>query len=348
MRASTACLLALGACRLAGPARGEEAPAATGLRSDVAFSEYSSLSSNAELVRRLLSPLAAAEIQATLAESRQRLIEQSIDLSGERFLLYVPARAPAHGYGLLVFIPPWQEARLPTGWAAILDRYGMIFVSAARSGNEANVLARREPLALLAAVNVMHRYAVDAEHVYVGGFSGGARIALRLALGYPDVFRGALLDAGSDPLGNPAAGGPPLPARELFERFEESTRVVYVTGELDTSHLAMDANSLQSLRRWCIFNVESHTIARTAHEIATPAALDAALHALLAPLDSDPAKLSACRAGIEKDLTAQLERVEALTAAGKRDEARKLLTRIDLRFGGLAAPRSLELLARLQ
>jgi dienelactone hydrolase len=344
-RASTACLLALGACGLERPARPQEAPAPTGLQPDVAFSEYSPLSSNAELVRRLLSPLAAAEVGATLARSTQRLIEQSIDLAAERFLLYVPARAPPHGYGVLVFVPPWQEARLPPGWAAVLDRFGMIFVSAARSGNDANVLGRREPLALLAAVNVMRRYAVDAGHVYVGGFSGGARIALRLALGYPDVFRGALLNAGSDPLGEP--GGGALPPRELLQQFQESTRVVFVTGERDIDNLAMDVRSLQSLRRWCVLNLDSETIPRAAHEVATPAALSAALHALLAPADTHPSKLAACRSDIERDLDSQLQKVESLTAGGRRAAAQKLLTEIDVRFGGLAAPRSVVLQSAL-
>jgi dienelactone hydrolase len=328
------------------PARGQQA--ATGLLNDVVFDHYSPLTSNTELVRRLLSPLAAAQIAANLEGSKQRLVEQSIDLSTEKFVVYVPARAPPSGYRLLVFLPPWQDARVPSGWEGVLDDYGTIFVSAARSGNEENVLARREPLALLAAVNLMQRYTVDAAHVYIGGFSGGARIALRLALAYPDLFHGALLDAGSDPLGDPAAGGPPLPPRELLERFQESTRIVYVTGERDTAHLAMDTSSLKSLRGWCIFNVESQTIAGAGHAIATPAALAAALHALLGPLGAGPARLSACRAGIDRDLAAQLGRVESLTAAGKRDEARKLLTGIDLRFGGLAAPRSLELLSKLQ
>lgn len=58
---------------------------------------------------------------------------------------------PPHGFALLVFVPPWQDARLPPEWAKVLDRYGAIFVSAARSGNDENVLGRREPLALLAA-----------------------------------------------------------------------------------------------------------------------------------------------------------------------------------------------------
>jgi predicted esterase len=345
-RASTLCLLAGTLVWLAPSARSQQA--ATGLLTDVVFSSYSALSSNSELVRRLLSPLGAAQVAANLESEKRRLIEQSIDLSTERFVLYVPAQAPAGGFRLLVFLPPWQDALLPPGWAHVLDQYGTILASAARSGNDEHVLARREPLALLAAVNVMQRYPVDAAHVYVGGFSGGARIAERLALGYPDLFHGALLNAGSDPLGDPAAGAPPLPPRDLLERFQQSTRVVYVTGERDISHLSMDANSLQSLRRWCVFDVETQTMVGAGHQLATPEALAAALHALLAPVDANAAKLGACRAGIDRDLSAQLGRVEALTAAGRRAEARKLLAGIDLRFGGLAAPRSLELLEKLK
>jgi len=39
--------------------------------------------------------------------------------------------------------------------------------------------------------------------------------------------------------------------------------------------------------------------------------------------------------------------VDALIASGNRDDARKLLLEIDTRFGGLAAPKSVELDAQL-
>jgi poly(3-hydroxybutyrate) depolymerase len=77
-----------------------------------------------------------------------------------------------------VFVPPWHDARLPVGWTAVLDRYHVIFVSAARSGNEETVLGRREPLALLAEHNVLARYPVDPQRVYLAGFSGGALVYL--------------------------------------------------------------------------------------------------------------------------------------------------------------------------
>jgi pimeloyl-ACP methyl ester carboxylesterase len=317
----------------------------TGLMTGVEFTDYSPLSASAEITRRLLSPLAAAQVARVLERSGERLVAQSIDLAAEKFLLYVPPHAPPGGYGLLVFIPPWDEAQLPRGWAPVLDRYGVIFVSAARSGNATDTLGRREPLALLAAYNLMHRFAVDAQRVYVGGFSGGARIALRLAFAYPDLFHGALLNAGSDRLD---AGPPSAPPRELLLRFQESMRLVYVTGEHDALHLSMDAASLESLQDWCVFDAVADTTPGAGHEPASPVALSRALARIATHAAPDPARLAACRKTLDGRVEAQLARVQSLAAAGRRTEALRLLEEVDRRFGGLAAPRSLALAAALE
>jgi len=319
--------------------------AGPGTETHVTFTDYSPLSSNAEMARRLLSPLTAAQLPQLLQRSAAALSEQPIDLAAEEFLLYVPADAPPQGYGLLVFVPPWPQAELPRGWAPVLDRHHLIFVTAARSGNEANVLARREPLALLAEHNVAARYRLDPERIYLGGFSGGARVAMRLALAYPDVFRGALLDAGSDPIGDSAT---PLPGRELFSRFQESSRLVYLTGAADQARLQMATESMRSMRQWCVFDVHDQIIRRatrdsTSHDEADAGALQAALDELLKPAKPAAGKLTACRAGIERELAARLAAVQTLLNEGKSHAARAALDSIDKRFGGLAAPRSLEL-----
>jgi Esterase PHB depolymerase len=324
-----------------GVATGQVAPAQG--PHEVAFSDYTPLAGNAELARRVLTPLGTLELQRRLAAAGDSLSGHPVDLAAERFLLDVPARAPAAGFGLLVFVAPWDEARLPEGWRDVLDRSGMIFVSAAHAGNDA-ADGRREALALLAAYNVMQRYKVDPARVFVGGFSGGSRIALRLALAYPDLFGGALLNAGSDPIGSAKL---PLPPRPLFVRFQESSRLVYVTGERDTLHLSMDAASLESMRRWCVFNVVQRITPWTAHEAASGAALGRALEVLGVPASQHPAKLDACRAGVDRQLMQQLDAVQALVAGGERPEARRRLEALDLEFGGLAAPRSVELAAQL-
>ncbi len=311
---------------------------------DVVFTDYGEQSSNPEIVRRLLSPLAAARLERELARSGKTMRGQPVNLSEERYVVYVPSQHAARGYGLLVFVPPWQDARLPQGWAGVLDRFGVIFVSAARSGNDENALGRREPLALLAAENITRRYPVDPERVYVAGFSGGSRVALRLVLGYSDLFRGAILNAGSDPIGNSEI---PLPPRDLLLKFQNSTHLIYVTGELDTDHANEDLMSVRSMRHWCAFNVDSFLQPRLHHEVATAPALSRSLGDLTNSTQPDPAKLSACRSAIETELETKLQSVESLIAKGQKAEAQKQLKNLDDRFGGLATPRSLDLASKL-
>jgi hypothetical protein len=106
---------------------------AVGMQQEIVLTQYSPLSRNAELARRLLSPLANVELARATVKLGKTLREQSIDLSRESFAVFVPARAPPSGYGLLVFIPPWQKSAWPSGWAPVLERHGMILISAARS-----------------------------------------------------------------------------------------------------------------------------------------------------------------------------------------------------------------------
>jgi len=247
---------------------------------EVTFTEASPYSRNEELVRRLLPPAEAKALMERLAQRGQRLAEQPVDPAGERFILHVPPAAPAGGYGLLVFVPPWQQAKVPPGWTGALDRLGLIYVSAAKSGNEEITQARREPLALIAAANVMAHYPVDPAKVFIGGFSGGSRVAERLAVGYPDLFRGALLDAGSDRVGE---GDLPLPPGDLLKRFREESRLVFVTGENDTLNHRLDADTMRSLDEIGMSRYASQTVPWLGHAVLPPAAFEAAMRALLDP-----------------------------------------------------------------
>lgn len=320
------------------------ADASTGLRMDAVFTDYTPLSANAELIRRMLSPLAAAQIPAVQARTGLRLSEQPVDLSKEKFVLYVPGRAPEKGYGLVVFIPPSDDATLPADWVPVLDQFGLILVRPVRSGNDQSVLGRRYPLAILAEYNVARRYRLDPDRIYVAGFSGGSRVALRLAVAYPDVFRGAILNAGSDPIGDPQA---PLPPADLFHRFQESGHLVYVTGDRDIKNASFDHASMRSLDSWCVFNVDSYAELSVAHDVMSPGILARALGLLSAPARPDPEKLAACRKAHETELTGQLAEAENLLAQGRRDEARQKLIDINARFGGLAAPQIVTVFDRL-
>lgn len=319
------------------------AEAPTGLFEDVVFTAYTNLSGSVDFGRRWLTPLAAFRLKQALAAKPQAIRDQPIDLAQEKFTLYVPTQMPPKGYALMVFVPPWQEGVIPRLWPPVFERHGMIFVSAAHSGNDVSTKERRAPLALLAAHNVMALYRVDPEQVYVGGFSGGSKVALRVAIRYPDLFRGALLEAGSEAIDE---NNPPAPA-ELFHRFQESMRLVFLTGVEDKVNLETDRAARVSLNDWCVFDIETLTMRLTGHEKAPPAQLDQALDALVQRDPPDPGRLAACRSRLDQDLASQLAQVKASIAAGKHDQAQEQLVRLDAYYGGLAAPASIELAERL-
>lgn len=334
MRKLGACLLLLAVP----PAAASDAP--TGLQPAVIFHDPTPLSRNAEIAARMVTPLTARAMQAALAKTGQSLSGQPIAVEQERFLLFVPQKPPPGGYGLLVFIPAGREARLPKGWQSVLEDKGVIFVSAAGSGNDADALARRVPLALAGAANVLTHYPVDPAHIFIGGMSGGSRLALRVALGYGDLFHGALLNSGSDPVGDAVS---PLPPPRVFHTFQEQMRLIYLSGEQDGVNVTADLASDAALRRLCVANRARRVMPGLGHETADPASLAWALDRLLAPRDAFGAEGQACRAGLEQEMAAALDQVAALADAGKADAARALLVKTDARFGGLAAPRSLDL-----
>jgi len=192
---------------------------------------------------------------------------------------------------------------------------------------------------MLGYINVTKAYPIDPARTYVGGLSGGSRVALRVALAFPDVFHGALLNAGSDSFGS-AALPPPKP--DLFRQFEEGTRLVYATGSRDEENLARDGHSRESARDLCFTDLRTEEMRGRGHDWIDAATLDRALSDLSAPRVTD-AGLAACRERRTREIDAQLHEIEALLAAGKKQEAEDRLQRLDERYGGLAAPRSVEL-----
>jgi hypothetical protein len=297
----------------------------------VTFTETTPLADRAEIIRRMHTPLVASRLPDR---------GQAIDLSHESFTVYIPTQKPPDGYALLVFIPPWDAGGVPQGWASILDDKGMIFVSAANSGNDQDVRTRRVPLALIAAFNLAKQYNIDPSRVFVGGFSGGSRVAMRVALAYPDVFRGAFLNSGSDPIGDRTGAIPPAP---LFKQFQEQSQLFYVFGDNDRNVVSSAHASLRSMDDWCVFNTNEKIMINVGHDLADSASVDTGLSTLLLPVTPDPQKLAACRAHVQSDLDAALQNVRNLVASGDKTGARQTLNALDAKFGGLATSDTLTL-----
>jgi hypothetical protein len=328
-------------CLMMSVAQADATDPPAGLQTDVVFRDYSPLARSDELIHRFLSPLVVDELMRRANSAGKVFNQQAIDLQNERFAVFAPsAPPPPDGYALLVFVPPWEKALVPPDWMPVLEKHSMIFVTAAKSGNTADILQRREPLALLGAYNIMQRYAVDPKRVYIGGMSGGSRVALRIALSYPDLFHGVFLNSGSDSIGNLQA---PLPTTDLFHLFQDSTRLVFFTGQMDIANLYQDDDSRQSLRHWCVFDLYDETIPFAGHELASGRDLEHAIEALESHVPRQPSTLAACRERHEKELASKLNDVEKQIARGNDRQAAALLKSIDQHFAGLAAPRSIEL-----
>ena len=324
-------------------------PAGAGDREGTRFDAASPLATATELARRTQTPITFDRLERYRAASGVAIDESPVDLADERFDVYLPRTAPPRGrYALLVWISPHARMPEPHAWRDALDRHGMILVSARRSGNDQGTLERRLPLALHAAHDLVRRYDVDPDRVYAGGFSGGARAALRLAAGFPEVFRGALLAAGSDALGGGDLSPPPAAQLALLQ---ERGRLVWVTGARDLPNRRMEAASRASMAAHCVRGLHGVPMSRVEHAPPDRRHFARAL-GLLDPLEADPAGVDAgalarCRAGLAAAVDAGLDEVEALVAGGRLDAAGNRLAALDLRWGGLAAPRSVVLARRL-
>jgi pimeloyl-ACP methyl ester carboxylesterase len=244
-------------------------------------------------------------------------------------------------------VAPWGEPTRPKDWYATLESHKLIFVAAQDSGNDKKVLERRIPLAILAYENVRARFPLNSQRVFIAGFSGGSRVAGMVALAYPDVFRGVIMNAGSDTIDGSAQGeGNFKPPAELFRVFQRS-RLVYVTGDEDLDHVQQDKASRESMRDNCVQDIRDVVEPHVGHRAVEGTVLDRALDALDAPAAIDADELAHCNERLESKITAALGKVSAAIAHGDREEARTQLMALDARYGGLAAPRSLELHAKL-
>jgi len=307
----------------------------------VSFAETTPLARNGELIKRLFSPFASADLAKK--NDRATLNTYPIDPRQEKFGLYVPTEKPARGYGLLVWVSPLDGAGMPLGWSPILEQRGVIFVTAARSGNDTSPLGRRIPLALTAAANVVRKYPIDPNRIWIAGFSGGSRIAERMALAYPDVFSGAILDGSSDVIGSADV---PLPPRDNFERLLDRTSIVFSTGQDDEYNTSDAKRVVSSLREHCFDRLAIEVRPHEGHEMMKAASLAKAIEFLDRTREQASPADRQCREQLYSRIDAELARAEAIAQQRGRG-ARAAIDTIDRRYGQLAAPRSLELRARV-
>ena len=166
---------------------------------------------------------------------------------------------------------------------------------------------------------------------------------MRIALAYPDIFRGAILNAGSDPFGK---AGIAIPPKELFYLFQGRTRIVQVTGTYDEIVAMGDSRMRKSARDYCIRHLEVQPMPRTGHALMGAKALQSALSWLEMP-QADSADSAQCLEHMQLAIDKGLTEVQDSINHGLKQKAGRQLSVIDKSYGGLATPASIEMARRI-
>ena len=166
------------------------------------------------------------------------------DVATERFRVIVPKNQETNQpWGLMVWISAENNAQVNETLVAELAAHRVLLVSPLKSGNERHPLDRFR-LALDAVCNMCRLYSVEAKRIYVGGFSGGSRIASMLGVAYGDLFAGTLCICGVNfyldvrgPSGEQYPGTF-IPDPGALARAKQVARFALVTGETDPNRLS--------------------------------------------------------------------------------------------------------------
>jgi poly(3-hydroxybutyrate) depolymerase len=185
--------------------------AAASLAAGPTYAEDSATVAQTVTIADLFSPAEAKSFAATMRTDRK-----------VTFRVRVPPGAGPHG--VLVFVHPANNAQPMAGWPQILDRRDLVYIAADGFGND-KPGKQRALVALLALKHLSRTLPLDTERRYVGGMSGGGKMASQVLARFPSFFDGALCIVGADYV-SPAARQPAMAGK----------RVVFVTGDKDFNH----------------------------------------------------------------------------------------------------------------
>jgi predicted esterase len=137
-----------------------------------------------------------------------------------KFRVRIPPAGPRSG--VLVFVKPRPSGELPDGWEEPLDRANLAWISADDFGND-KLSAQRVLVALMGLKLAAQIAPLDTQRQYIGGMSGGGRIASLVMARFPRLFSGALYVVGADFHAPDAA----------LKSLAAARRYVFITGDRD-------------------------------------------------------------------------------------------------------------------
>jgi predicted esterase len=214
-------------------------------------------------------------------------IEMSdFDIEKEKFRLIISGNYSTNSeWGLFVWISPSNQPRIPAAWEPEFAREQLLVVAPYGGGNDRHPLDRCQ-LALDATCNTCRRFKINPKRIYVGGFSGGARIASMLGVCYSDLFSGTLAVCGVDfyrPVPAAAGGYYPesyRPDARILGRAMKAGRFVLLTGEKDVNRDNTKSTAEEGFKANGFNNVLYLEVAGMKHDLPGPADLNRALRFL--------------------------------------------------------------------
>lgn len=131
--------------------------------------------------------------------------------------------------GVLVFVSPTDSGEPQAGWLPVLQQKGLSWIAAEEFGNQ-EPSAQRVLAAMMALRLIQQSASADPKRTYIGGMSGGGRIASQTAPRFPQKFAGALYIVGADFWS---------PNDTRVAKRAAANRYVFITGERDFNRTEM-------------------------------------------------------------------------------------------------------------
>lgn len=131
--------------------------------------------------------------------------------------------------GVLIFVSPTDSGKPPEGWLELLQQKRLSWVAADGFGNR-QPSAQRVLVAMMGLSLAQRTATPDRRRIYIGGMSGGGRIASMTAPRFPQMFSGGLYIVGANFW---------MPDDPKLKELAARNRYVFITGNEDFNHLDM-------------------------------------------------------------------------------------------------------------
>ena len=203
--------------------------------------------------------------------------EFAYDAATAKAIVYVPAGYDGiKPFGVYLHISPGDNGENVKGYAPVMDRLNLIYISPKGTSNDQPML-RRVKLAVDALSSVQAQYRTDPKRIAVGGLSGGGHMGMLLHAMFPDTFMGSVSHAAQSYLPQPGSCGhfPGLDVRDLKSGVLKDHKWCVISGDKDKNYGEIQQTSkLWEANR---MNYKFFDVPGMSHSNAAPEQLEAAL-----------------------------------------------------------------------